>query len=222
MSNNGNIILNKIVIDNSLLSFKEFIPAYEPIDKNQFLAYTPEGSICWDIVRTDCSIIVNNQLKDTDIYYDSNGRIGIGRYPLHNYKVDVAISKNSLSTAFHIGDGSFGFSMGNGTSQGFVPEIIGIGSDENDAGLYFVGVASNDNSSNVPVILLDGRNAFGEKITNRPILGVTSGDYNKYLVSIDSSGNLNVQNDLIIDNKSLLTIIKNLQLQIDELKTKIT
>lgn len=223
MNNNGNIILNQIIGDNSSFKFKELIPLYDKNGNEQVLTIDLDGSIYWKHVDISYNNIVNDKFENTNIYYDSaDKRLGIGRFPLHNYKIDVGIPKNSLLTALHIGDGSFGFSMGNGTSQGFVPEIIGVGSDENDAGLYFVGIASNDMSSNIPIVLIDGRNLYGQKINNRPVLGITSGDYNEYLVSVESNGNLNVQNDIIINDESLLDIISNLQSQIDELKAKIT
>ena len=124
-------------------------------------------------------------------------------------------------TAFHIGDGSVGFSMGNGTTMGFVPQILGIGGDENDAGLYFVGIAGNDRSSNIPLIILDGRDAYNDKLINRPILGITSSKYNKYMLLIDAKGNLNLENDVILQNKSLINIIEKLQKDVEFLKGKI-
>jgi hypothetical protein len=141
--------------------------------------------------------------------------------------VDIAIPKDTLMTGFHIGDGSFGFSMGNGTTQGYIPEIIGIGSDENDTGLYFVGIAGNNNQSNIPLIILDGRNTYNEKLNNRPILGITSADYKNYSILVDSSSNLKVEGnisakDMMINNISLIKIIKELHEEIEYLKTKIT
>lgn len=212
MDNNGNIILNQIVIDNSLFSFKEIIPLYEYSDNPQTLIKYQDGSISWCSIDLSLNLVINNRFKDTDIYYD-NGRIGLGRLPLFNYKVDIAVPKNTLMTAFHIGDGSFGFSMGNGTTSGFIPEIIGIGSDENDAGLYLVGIAANDISSNIPLIILDGRNSGGLKLTNRPILGITSGIYNEYSVLINANG------DIILNGISLLETIAYLQRQINGLKS---
>jgi hypothetical protein len=213
MNNNGNIILTKIIVENSLNTFKEFVPAYDQSHNPQTLIRQQDGSIRWLDIDLSLNILVNNQFLDTDIYYDK-GRIGLGRLPLHNYKVDIAVPTNKLMTAFHIGDGSYGFSMGNGTTQGFVPEIIGIGSDENDAGLYFVGIAGNDTSSDIPLIILDGRNYLGQKLTNRPILGITSGNYNEYSLLIKSDGNV------LLNGISLLEIIADLQRQINDLKLK--
>lgn len=225
-NNNKNIILNQIILDNSSLSFKEVIPKYYSSDVNQFLSIDHKGDIFWIEIDNSLNVIVNNKIKDTNIYY-ADGRIGVNRYPLFNYGVDIATPKNKVITALHIGDGSFGFSMGNGTNHGFVPEIIGIGSDEYDAGLYFVGIAGNDEGSNIPLIIIDGRNTYNEKLTNRPIFGVTSANYDDYSFLIDSSNNLKVKGnvsatDIMLNNISLIKIIKALQEQIENLKTKIT
>lgn len=225
----NNILLQQIILDNSSFAFKEVVPFYELNSDPQALIRYEDGRLLWSPIDLSLNIIVNNKFIDTDIYY-AGGRIGLGRYPLFNYRVDLAIPKNTIITALHIGDGSFGFSMGNGTSQGFIPEIIGVGSDENDTGLYFVGIAGNDSSSNIPLIILDGRNAYNAKLTNRPILGITSANYNEYSVSIDASDNLNVKEEIIAkdlrfkdyNNISLLGIIRDLQEQINDLKTKIT
>jgi len=211
MNNNGNILLTQIIVENSLNTFKEFVPAYDKSFNTQTLVKQPDGNIKWLEIDISLNILVDNKFLNTDIYYD-NGRIGVGRHPLHNYKVDIAIPKNTLMTALHVGDGSSGFSMGNGTTLGFLPEIIGIGSDENDAGLYFVGIAGNDVSSDIPLIILDGRNSGGLKLTDRPILGITSGSYNDYAVLINSNG------DIILNGTSLLETIADLQKQINDLK----
>lgn len=224
--NVNNIILHQIIVnDNSLFSFKEIIPSYTSDADEQVLLRRGGSELLWSPIDLSNNLIINNKFKDTDIYY-SNGRIGLSRFPLFNYRVDLAIPKNTVMTAFHIGDGSFGFSMGNGTSQGFIPEIIGIGSDENDTGLYFVGIAGNNVSSNIPLIILDGRSTYNNKLTNRPILGITSANYNEYSVCIDADENLKVKgniltSDVILNEISLVQIIKELQEQIDYLKTKI-
>jgi len=224
MNNNSNLLLNQIIVDNSIQSFKEIIPHYEYSNNPQSLVKDATGNIYWSAINTiDLSIntIVNNIFSDTDIYYD-NKRIGIGRKPLHNYKIDLAIPQNNLMTAFHIGDGSFGFSFGNGTNQGFIPEIIGIGSDENDAGLYFVGIAGNDKPSDIPLIVFDARSTYNTRLINRPIVGITSGNYNEYDILLDANGNIKITGDIIINNESLLEIIKKLQQQINVLQNKIT
>jgi hypothetical protein len=222
-----NIVLDQIVVDNSSYSFKEIVPKFVYSDSNQVLARDHDGNIFWIDIDLSLNVVINNRIKDTDIYY-TDGRVGLSRYPLFNYRVDVAVPKNTIMTAFHIGDGSFGFSMGNGTSRGFVPEIIGIGSDERDAGLYFVGIAGNDNPSHVPLILIDGRDTYNDKLVNRPIFGITSANYNEYSVCVDASENLKVRGNicaadlLFNDNISLIKIIMDLQQQINDLKIKIT
>jgi len=215
INNDHNILLQQIIVDNSSFSFQEIVPKYLYTDTNQTLVRDKDGNILWIELDTSLNLIVDNKFCGTNIYY-VDGRIGINRYPLYNYRIDLAIPRNTVITALHIGDGSFGFSMGNGTTQGFVPEIIGIGSDENDTGLYFVGIAGNNVSSDIPLIILDGRNTFNRKLTNRPIFGVTSGNYNEYVFLIDASG------DVKLNGVSILKIIADLQTQIDDLKTKIT
>jgi len=225
INNDHNILLNQIIVDNSSFSFKEVVPLYQYTDQVQVLTRY-DSSILWAPIDLSLNIILNNRLKNTDIYY-VDGRVGFGRFPLFNYKVDIAVPKNKIITALHIGDGSFGFSMGNGTSLGFVPEIVGIGSDENDAGLYFVGMAGNNVSSNVPIVILDSRSVYNDKLINRPIFGITSANYREYSILVDALDNLNVKGnisatDVMLNNISLTKIIKELQEQIDELKTKIT
>lgn len=222
-----NILLNQILVDNSSFSFKECIPSFNSNNKFPlYLSINKNNDISWLSIDYSLNIIVNNRIKDTNIYY-ADGRVGLGRYPLFNYKVDIAVPKNTLMTAFHVGDGSYGFSLGNGTTDGFLPEIIGISSKENDAGLYFVGIPGNDKISNIPLIAIDGRSFFGDRLCNRPIFGVTSADYYNYDLLLDASSNLKVRGnisvyDVILNNVSLIKIIKGLQEQINELKAKIT
>jgi len=198
------------------------------------------GSICID-ASVDTRVIINNKLKGTNIYYNDD-RIGIGRAPMHMYKFDVEVPENMLMTAFHIGDGTYGFSMGNGTSNGFLPEIIGMGSDENDAGLYFLGRAGNNLSSNIPLIIIDGRNRSNNFLTNRPIFGVTSANYNEYELIINHNGNVGIgkfpeiyklevngtiyAKDFLLDSSismnDIINIIIEQKQEIDILKNKIT
>jgi len=219
MTIKDNIILVQITSDGSISRYVEITPPFQDTDKNQYLTLDKDNNVFWSIVDLSLNILTNNRLLETNIYYDK-GRIGIGRSPLFNYRMDLAVPKNSLMTAFHIGDGSFGFSLGNGTYDGFLPEIIGIGSDELNAGLYFVGIAGNDISSNIPLVIIDGRSTYNTKLKNRPILGITSGDYSNYVVEINFKGELIANTDIILENKSLKETIKNLQNQIDELKLK--
>lgn len=218
---NNNIILTQISGEAPSITFKELTPAYDGLG---IQSLTFDGStVKWSPVITSNDVIVDGRIKDTNIYYN-DGRVGIGRSPLFTYHFDLAVPKDTRTTAFHIGDGSFGFSLGNGTNKGFLPEIIGVGSDKDDAGLYFVGIAGNDEQSDIPLVIIDGRSTYNTQITNRPIFGVTSGNYNKYAILIDASENMNVKGtiiapDIILNKKSLLETINDLQRQINELRT---
>lgn len=225
MSLEKNILLNQIIPDGSSFKFKETVPSGVDFLDDQYLSRTSSGEFIWVTLDLSLNVVVDHKIKDTNIYY-KEGRIGIDRSPMHTYKFDLAVPKNTLMTAFHIGDGSYGFSMGNGTSQGFIPEIIGVGSDENDAGLYFVGISGNDQESNIPLILMDGRNMYGKELSKRPIFGVTSNNYQEYSLLVDNTGNLFIDgtihtSDIYLNTNSLLEIINDLQKQIEELKTKI-
>lgn len=184
----------------------------------------------------DYPIIVDNKFKDTEIYY-KDGKIGLGILPRYTYLFDIPIPKNTTSTAFHIGDGSYGFSIGNGAAQGFIPQILGLGSDENDAGLYFLGKSGNNETSNIPLIIMDGRNNYNSALENRPIFGITSGDYLNYKFIIDQYGRIGIgkfpktfkmevngtikANNIVIDDdniKDLITIVKH---QGEQIKTLI-
>jgi hypothetical protein len=167
------------------------------------------------VIDVSMNIMKDGKLSDTDIYYD-NGRVGIGRKPLYTYMLDIAVPKNKVMTSLHFGDGSCGFSLGNGTLSGFIPEIIGMGSDEDDAGLYFLGVTNNDEGS-VPLVIIDGRTKQGQ-LKNRPILGITNCSYDDYRVLVDNMGNVTA-NDFLINNISLYERIKNLEQELQKLKT---
>jgi len=193
--NYKNILLNQLIGTPEKFSFKETYPIFteDPsipcvlvLNENQELVWIKlanEPPLNIDLNVLDSS----GRIKNTEIYYQT-ARVGIGREPLLNYKFDIAIPPNSLQTAFHVGDGIAGFSMGNGTSNGFIPEIIGMGYDENDAGLYFVGRSGNDISSNIPLVIIDGRNSKDSYLENRPIFGITSHNYNDYKLVIDQYG----------------------------------
>lgn len=230
MDNNlGNILLHQFVYGEYGVILKEVVPlceVSESSDAHEVFLTKKGHDIYWTTLDLSLNVLVNNSFENTDIYYEY-GRIGVGRSPLFNYKVDIAIPKNEKITAVHIGDGSYGFSLGNGTTSGFLPEIIGIGSDETDAGLYFLGIAGNNIASDVPLIILDARNTFGKILNNRPIFGITSGDYNNFKVLVDCFGNVKINGaidttDVIINGVSLLEKINDLQKQIEALKTKIT
>lgn len=187
-----NIVLNQY--DSSSSSFKE-ITLLNALFKtikcvNPISVSLEEGSIKIDS-SIDTRVIVDNKIKDTNIFYKDD-RVGIGRIPLHNYKFDIKVPENTLMTAFHVGDGKYGFSMGNGATQGFIPEIIGMGSGEKDAGLYFLGRAGNNVSSSIPLVIIDGRNYLNQTLTNRPIFGITNAQYDKYEFLIDQHGNIGI------------------------------
>ena len=214
---NKNILLHQFIDDNIV----EFIPDIEESKTTKYLS-NKEGKISWIELDSSLNIIINNKFKDTNIFYSDDGRIGINRFPLHNYKIDIAVPKDTLLTALHIGDGSYGFSMGNGTIDGFIPEIIGLGAGKFDAGLYFVGIAGSNEPSDIPLVIVDGRSMFNTSLTNRPIFGITSAKYTDYKLLLTQDGDLKISGDIILENKSLKSIINRLEQDIQELKTKIT
>jgi hypothetical protein len=180
----------------------------------------------------DCSVSLtqDGKIKGTDLFYERDS-LGVGRKPLNNYKFDIAVPKNTLITAFHIGDGSAGFSMGNGTNNGFIPQIIGMGCDENDCGLYFIGRAGNNLSSETPLVVVDGRDLNDRSLTNRPIFGVSSGSYDDYKFLINHNGNFfssgsayvkDVQFNDDDEIGSLKETIKNLLKRVKELEDTLT
>ena len=261
MFENGNIILHQIKSNDSF-SIQEVIPTILDSSFNKFLTLSPNNDITWEsiqfqggknisinnsngIIKIDASVdtrfIIDNKLSGTNIYYN-NERIGIGRDPMYTYKFDIAVPKNTLMTALHVGDGLYGFSLGNGTNDGFIPEIIGLGSDENDAGLYLIGVAGNDVSSDIPLIIIDGRNSENNNLANRPILGVTSAIYNQYKFIINHNGLVGIgkipkvnhlevdgviqESDFVLDSSisftQLINVIIEQKDEIDILNNRIT
>ena len=246
----NNILFHQINYIEGKQSFMEIVPDCVDTIPANILSLDSSGNLIWTKLPPfpeipefpeilDFEVVVDGKIKSTNIYY-KDGRIGISRPPLHSYKFDIAVPENTLMTAFHVGDGKYGFSMGNGTSQGFIPEIIGMGSDENDAGLYFLGKTGNNEASNIPLIIFDGRNNQNKSLKNRPILGITSGDYKNYKLLLDQQGRLGIgtipeiykvevggsvkADDFIIDNlslKALIDVIKEHQEEIDKLNKKI-
>jgi len=205
LEKNKNLLLNQITnTENDKFSINEFIPPFSNNTPNiKFLTY--DNSIKWTSIEgsNNISIIKNsngdiiidasikNSLEDTEVYF-KDGQIGVGGLPLHSYKVDIRVPENTRTTAFHIGDGVYGFSMGNATDDGFLPQIVGIGSDKDDAGFYILGKAAFDTDSNIPAIILDGRNLDNSPLDHRPILGITSGSYTDYKVLVDASGHVGI------------------------------
>ena len=238
----NNILLNKILVDGSKNIFIELSPSLPEFPNFPLtLCLGSQGELFWSST-IDSSPFNNSKLKGTEIFY-KDGKLGIGREPLYTYRFDIAVSENSIETSFHIGDGKFGFSMGNGTNSGFLPEILGMGKTEDDAGLYLVGRAGNTIESDVPLIIIDARDAGNNELINRPILGITSADYRSYKFLIDQKGNVGIGKkpiiykmeidgkvsaiDFIIDGISILDTlekyrqeVKRLSDRIEELTTK--
>jgi len=203
LTSDKNILLNQII--NGTL--KELNPPFSNnINDLKILSFDKDKNIRWSslnvkdnlslnidssgniVINSSFNLLENNKLKDTEVYY-RDGRIGIGRLPLHTYKIDIGVSKNTQMTAIHIGDGLYGFSFGNATNKGFIPEIIGMGSDENPS-LYFLGKQSSPIKSNIPLIIIDGRQIDNSPLKNRPIFGITSGEYDKFKFLINYNGNV--------------------------------
>jgi len=230
----NNILLNQI---NSSNGFSEYIPPRVNLNKQSFLVF--DKNIRWSNMNDSSTITVKfdekgsitldtslNVFKDTGMHFKDE-RIGIGRIPLYNYKVDIGVPENTLMTALHIGDGTYGLSLGNGTAEGFLPQLIGIGSDENDAGLYLLAKTTKDIESNIPLVIIDARRVNNETIVNRPLIGITNGEYSNYKFLIFANGNINIDGminakDFIIDNsistKNLLKEIEKLKLRIQQLE----
>lgn len=151
------------------------------------------------------------------IHVTEDGRIGIGRNPLYKYKLDIGVPSKNVYSGLHIGDGKSGFTMGNGSSQSFTPQIIGMGSDENDSGLYFIGRAGNNKESNTPLVVIDGRNRCNSVILNRPIFGITSND-TEYKFKIESSGDCKISGRVYANGIDLINEIEMLKKEIEMLK----
>jgi len=205
-------------------SIKEIIPTPLKSENDVGVLSYDKGKIKWipKLQESKPDLIKDGKIIDTNIYY-LNERVGLGRPPMYSYRFDIAVPKNTLTTALHIGDGKHGFSLGNGTNDGFVPEIIGVSSSEKDVGLYFIGRAGNDKSSSIPLVVIDGRNCYHKELKNRPIFGISAGVYGEYKVLINQEGDI-IANDFISDDisiKELLTIVEKQQEQIVNLEKEI-
>jgi len=229
----NNIILHRILKNDASLSFMEDSPILpdENLNFPLYLCMDSDGKLFWSPEK-----IYESAIKIPGLFF-KDGNIGIGREPLYTYRFDIAVSENTLTTAFHIGDGKFGFSMGNGTRDGFLPEIIGMGRTEEDAGLYLLGRAGNTLASDIPLIIIDGRNSADEELKNRPIFGITSADYRNYKFIIDQKGNIGIgkkpeiykmevdgeisAKDFVIRGISISDILKEYKEEIEHLKEKI-
>jgi len=203
MARDKNILLNQIVGENDF-SIHELVPAFSnSLSDTKFLTFNED--VGWTSVKGSENLIltrdssgdltldvsIGNPFEGTEIHF-KGGQVGVGRLPLHSYKVDIGVPVNTRMTALHIGDGVSGFSLGNATDSGFLPQIIGIGADENDAGLYFLGKTISDVSSNTPLIIFDARNIENEAISNRPIMGISSGSYTDFKFIIDQAGKVGI------------------------------
>jgi hypothetical protein len=248
VKDNKNVLLNVINIngsDNFVISEK--VPAFSN-EYNDIKLLTYDNDIQWTSISGSDKIVVSHNsngditidasladpFKDTPLHF-SDDRLGVGRLPLHNYKVDISVPINTRMTGFHIGDGVYGLSMGNATGEGFLPQIIGMGSDSDDAGLYLLGKISVDEESEVPAIILDGRAINNEALTNRPIFAITSGSYTDYKLLVDQYGNVGIGSrpgiykmkvDGVLKVQNIIydtsTEIVDLRKEIEDLKNRIS
>lgn len=201
------------MIDNIILVRHDNAGKYE---------YIPELP---NVTETLCLIIdSNNNIKWSkfpecpklpELLHFNDNRLGIGREPLYNYIVDIGIPKNTVSTGLHIGDGECGFSLGNGTKDGFIPMIIGMGHDECDAGLYLLARSGNKEESDNPLIVLDARTRDDVPITNRPLLGIGSYSPGYYFI-VNKNGNIHTTQSLI--DKSTKPKTDKYNINLDNLK----
>lgn len=204
--------------------------------ENVKLEKTQDGKLKISVLSNKEILHKNGKFPKTNIFL-KHDRIGLGRQPLYDYKLDIDLEKDKAKNAIHIGDGTYGLTLGNGTDDGFLPQLIGVGDKEDDAGIYLIGKSVKNKGSNTPLIILDGRDRFDNELINRPILGVTSADYNKYkfLINYDGKitinkkigkqrlevgGNIKAQDFVLNNNLSvqdLFNIIRDQQYKIDKL-----
>jgi len=230
-----NLLANQFNVANgNVFSINELVPSVIGDSDYNILTFGEEPT--WQGLKGSNDIVINqdsngNLVIDASIDYFadtgmnfSEGQIGIGRIPLHDYKVDIAVPVNTRMTAIHIGDGVNGFSFGNATNSGFLPQIIGIGSDSDDAGLYFLGKTSSSEGSDIPAILFDGRNIDNTGLENRPIMGISSGSYTDYKFLIKQNGDVKIDGSIEVNNLSFIDASNNiisLKLEIEDLKARI-
>lgn len=230
-----NLLANQFNVANgNVFSINELVPSVIGDSDYNILTFGEEPT--WQGLKGSNDIVINqdsngNLVIDASIDYFadtgmnfSEGQIGIGRIPLHDYKVDIAVPVNTRMTAIHIGDGVNGFSFGNATNSGFLPQIIGIGSDSDDAGLYFLGKTSSSEGSDIPAIIFDGRNIDNTGLENRPIMGISSGSYTDYKFLIKQNGDVKIDGSIEVDNLSFIDASNNiisLKLEIEDLNARI-
>lgn len=203
---NKNILLKQVHVNDDNFTFKEHLPA---LSDGDFGVLTFSDDIRWSSIKSGDNINISydasnniiisakidipkiDAFKNTPLFFKEN-RMGIGREPLYHYIVDIATPIDTVSTALHIGDGINGFSFGNATSEGFLPQIIGLGADKDDAGLYFLGKSSSKLKSSTPVIIFDGRNKDDTILKERPILGISNGSYTDFEILVDAKGRMGI------------------------------
>ena len=250
---NKNLLLNQITYTgDEEFKINEIIPNFDG-STSGIHVFNYDDDFKWSPVKGSNNLLITknldgeiildvsiaNPLEGTDVHF-KDGQIGIGGLPIHTYKVDIRVPENTRTTALHIGDGIYGFSMGNATTEGFLPQIVGIGKDYDDAGFYILGKARYDNFSRIPAIVFDGRNIDDSPLDHRPILGISSGSYSEYKFVIDAKGRVGIgkfpeiykleidgnirANNIIIDTSigviDFVKEIKDLKARIKDLEQK--
>ena len=233
--------LNALLPDTSNFVTFEDLPDFAGFASHHFVKTEIQDKIFKNILVVNENFNLNNNVLRLNSILDDKGKfIGTENiYYINDNLFEIFLPENYLKTGLHIGNEKYGFSFGNGTTQGFIPQIIGMGSDDNDPGLYFIGKSKDKDKSNIPVVVIDGRDQNNNPIENRPIFGITNNGINsKFKFLVDQFGKVGIgkipknfklevegtisANDVIVDGystKDLLDIIKNQQEQIDELKT---
>lgn len=205
---------NKKFVFKRISDENPYFPEEVIIHKDNLLSYPKtlvldeNDNLMWQTIESkeDSCYSIN----DDGALYIKENRIGIGRYPLHKYKLDIALSENKVETGIHIGDGIYGFSMGNGSSNGFIPQIIGMSMKEDEPGLYFIGRTGdydNNIKSNVPIITFDCRNNINTNNINRPLFGIKLNGKKECEMLLDENGILHVK-DISINGVMLSSILK--------------
>lgn len=176
----------------------DILPKMEEGTFPKYLTIDEENNLVWKCI--------DNNLNYKSLYIKDN-RIGIGREPLYKYKFDIALAENTVETGMHIGDGKYGFSLGNGSKTGFIPQILGMSRNTDESALYFVGRTGDADldKSEIPIITFDCRNIYNTNMLNRPLLGIKINGQKTYKMLLDEKGILHV-NDIFIDGKSIFDI----------------
>ena len=121
---------------------------------------------------------------------ERGGNVGIGtNNPGQRLHVYTTSNPGSNGAQIHIGDGTYGLFMGNGTGTGFSPIIQGIGNDTNDSGLQLSGALTNDTTDNIG-ILMDARTSADTAIANAKVLQLNN--YSTNLITVNANGNVGI------------------------------